>query len=59
MIIGLCLFAYLKGSVLYIVEAVPFFLAMIFVGRHIAKKQKIEEADESDNGPSDSSISSL
>ena len=37
---GSCLVAYQRGSVLFMVEGVFVYLAMIFVGRNIAKRQR-------------------
>jgi hypothetical protein len=37
---GLCFVAWYRGSVIFMFEAVPIFVAMIFVGTHIAKKQR-------------------
>lgn len=58
-LISQCFIAYHKGNVLFLIEGVSICLAMILVGRYIAKKQKKEEADKSDIGPSDSGNSSL
>ena len=37
---GLCFVAYFQGTALFLVEGVAVCLAMIFVGRHIAGRQK-------------------
>jgi hypothetical protein len=39
---GLCLIAYKRGSMLFIFEGVFVCLAMIFIGRHIAKRHTEE-----------------
>ena len=39
LLVGLCLVAYYRGTVLFLVEGVFASLAMIFVGQYIAKRQ--------------------
>lgn len=40
LLFGLCIVAYHRGTALFMVEGVVVCLAMLFVGRHIAKRQK-------------------
>ena len=40
LLLGLCFTAYLRGSPLFILEGVFVCLAMIFIGRRIAKRQR-------------------
>ena len=40
-LVGLCFVSYYRGSVLFMAEGVVVCLAMIFVGRHIAKRRRV------------------
>ena len=41
LLVGLCFVAYHRGNVLFMVEGVSLCLAMILVGRHIGKRQRV------------------